>query len=503
MSEDTQDDLLLLARSLTQNEKRYLSLHIGKQLQPDWVQLMSNLFRHQQSEREFLAAVKSQFPLPKKRSAVRRKLYEKMLDLLVEYELAHNPDLQLQKLIQRCRVLHLRGLYTSGEVMLRKGLKLARKYDRKWALAELTELQCSMQSLHQLSPKKKQRGDALWQESYLAANEYATYRKLSYMDSVLAMTFNQQGAISEGSDPHWLAFDEIAEFASRESGFYIPYLARHIQINLATLRGQPEKMYEKWMETSKMFEEHPWMIPGNETSYLRMLHSRAIMAVSVNHKEEANEMLTLLKNAEPKRSLLKASWVQMYLYSLAQVTVRFGDKKGMETFIQLFQELVPTYRDRMEQVYVFVMEFHLVVAHMQLGAYKAAIRQVNLCLHSEDLHLLKKGIQILATLRLCLYVEIEDWDNLEQMLDKTRSFLAQKIIFPRFWALSEAFFSQLVQHNHPNAKEAAVTSFISGCEKLFYKEGDETNVIAYFDFLKWGKAVLIGVPMGVFVGGKA
>ena len=148
----------------------------------------------------------------------------------------------------------------------------------------------------------------------------------------------------------------------------------------------------------------------------------------------------------------------------------------------------------MEDVYALLIEILMAVSFFMVGRYKESLFWIHMYLHSGRTHVARKIVQILSTLRLCLYVEMQDWDSLEVMLEKTRSLLDKQIVFPRFWEICETFFSGLIRKNDPKSFRAALEKYVDASQELFDKPA-ETNVISHFNFLSWGSAKLQGISM--------
>lgn len=494
MEEVVNDELLTLGRSLVPAEKRYLRVRIGRLCNAELNAIMDVLFSNLEAETIWQEQVTAMFPQSQVRSRARRQLYDAMLDGLGEYEMSKDPDLELGQLIQRGRVLLLRGLANSATKLLRKSMKMARRYDRKWAIAAISELQCSMQALHQSSGAGKSRGDQFYQAAYLDSRDFTWYRHLVYQDALLAKLFNQEGAIGEGNPNFLSRFREDADRAIRASGFSLPYLGHHIQANLAFLQNDHKAMNEAWEKIEYLYREQPQMIRGKEIHYFRMLHFRCLMALTKKNESEARELQEILCQAEPKNMRLKPSWFQMYYSTMGQMGTNLGDPHILERFATEFPQNYAKHREFMEDVYALLIEILMAVSFFMLGRYKESLRWIHQYLHSGKTQVARKIVQILSTLRLCVYVEMEDWDNLEMMLEKTRSLLDKQIIFPQFWDICVTFFTALTQKNDPKSLRMALEEYVKASEELF-SQPVETNVIAHFNFLSWGIAKLKGVTM--------
>jgi len=494
MNVETHDELLLLYRSLSRTEKRYLRLYVAKQGIEDHKNILDALFRHGETTGPFSDYLEQHFPHPKKRSKLRRRLYESMLDALVEYESQHSPDLQLQQILAHARVLLARGLHGPLEKMIRKGLKLARHYDRKWALAHLADLQANMQKLFRLSPKNKTLGDSAFQGAYLAAEDYAKLQKLAYEDAIVIMMFNQEGGVGEKETSLFEHMRENAETAIRAGGFVFPYYGHHLLANLYLLRGDPLSMSGQWNAIDALFQEQPQMIQGLEASYYRMLHFQTLMGISLLKKEEARQTLNRLGDAKPARHHLQSSWFQMYFSALGQFAQNIGETAALRQYIEEYPAGYKNHRDHLELVYVLLMEMLMAVCHFILEEYTQTLRWIHRFLHNEQAGITKKSTEILSILRLCVYVEMEDWESLGDMLEKTRTLLGNKLVFPRFWAICDRYFSALVQDPSAANRGASLDVFVRECHELF-AHPEEHNVIAHFDFRTWGKAKQQGISM--------
>lgn len=494
MNEESQDDLSTLAHSLSKSEKRYIRLYLDKYDSQDLSSTFDLLFRFAAKVGHFNVELKKCFPQPKKRSKIRRRLYETMLDALVEYETNHNPELQLQEIIARCRVLLSRGLHGPLDKMLRKGLKIAEHYDLKWALAILTDLQANMHKLFKVSPKSKALGDSAYQGAYLAAQEFARLKKISYENSLMIVMFNQEGGVGEKAKDLFESIRGSAEEATQAPGFFLPYFGHHILSNFYLLRGDPVSMDNQWESIDQLFRAHPQVIKVLHVPYFRMLHFRTLMGISLLKKDLALTCLDRLREAQPKRHLLQASWFQMYYSALGQYGQHVGDTEALQRYVEGFPGGLDKHREGIEEVYILLMEMLMASCCYILGEYKQALRWIHRFLHNENVQMTKKSIQILATLRLCIYADLKDWESLEEMLSKTRTILSKEVLFPRFWEICDRYFTTLVESFSTSKHAEALETFNQEIHDLF-AHPEETNVIAHFDFRSWAIARSQGLPL--------
>ncbi|MEM7036363.1 MAG: hypothetical protein AAF570_05225, partial [Bacteroidota bacterium] len=476
MATETQDDLLTLASSLSPSLQRYVRISLKNESPAQLNEMLHLLLRHREQPAAFTQAIAQKFPHPKRRSKLRMQLYEALLDALARYDRDQQPDLKLHRIIQHCRVLQVRGLNTSGNKLIRKGLKLARKYERKWAVAILTELRSHLGNLPSSGGDQRLAGEAMFQESYLAAREFAELSHLRYCDALMANLFNHEGAVGKNRREFFAEMKSKAQKATQRSGFIFPYLGHHLLGNIAFLEDDQPAMSATWEEVGQLFDQYPHMRVGMEHGYLRALHFRILMAISEHDGDRAGQLLGELLHARPKLARLQPLWCQTYFSSLGQFAQNLCKPEVLRQFTTTCPDQLSQFAPRMEEVYVLLIEFLMASCLYLQEAYEAALRWIHRALHSERSAMARKTREIMLLIRLCIYVALEDWDTLETMLPATRKAIARHPVFPEFWEMCDPFFMRLIRDTRKKAVLKAFQDFEAACQAHF-RQGKDQNII--------------------------
>lgn len=494
MTDPLVDELWLLFHSLSASELRKVNRVVLQSSDAGLRKAYALLRKHSDTYESFCRQLAKAVPKGKRRSRIRRRLYTIVLDSLVTRAESHDADLRLHQTIRRCRILLERGLFHPADKLLRKGQRDAELYDRKWALAILAEMRATMHGLHESSKQPQLAGEARFQEAYLATAEYALMNKFRYQDALIVKLFNESGAIGTGREVFFPDLRAGAAAATHAPGFYLPYFGLHIEANIALLRNDIDGMYEKWNAIIQLFHAYPHLIPGHQINYFRALHFRTLMAMEKGDFDDAAKALANLRKARPRHKRSMGAWIQMYYSTLAQYAINAGDESALTEFVLQYPKILPRYGAQMEVIYKLLCRILLAVSCFILRDYPAALKWIADYLHDESADQIRKSIQVLATVRLCIYIELEDWETLERTWYATRVFLAKRIAFPKFWAICARFFPAFVEADSEGKRKDLLAAFLAESEALFAAR-EETNLFSIFNFRAWARARMEGRAM--------
>lgn len=196
MSNKSSDQLFLLIRSMTKQEKRHFKIFAGRHTigeQNNYVQIFDLIGKMKEyDEASLLKKLKQDGPV-NHFSIVKMRLYESILRSLDVYHHNSSVDAQLWKELHYAEILYKKTLYDQCAKRLRSARKLAEKYEKHAVLVQIHGLEKALAEKDSYSGMKDGDIMAILDEDRRVAEEIRTYNDLWNVKSRLFMMLNTQG----------------------------------------------------------------------------------------------------------------------------------------------------------------------------------------------------------------------------------------------------------------------------------------------------------------------
>lgn len=479
-----------LVHSLSKSEKRYIKVQSGSE-EKDYIQLFNALLKQKAFDEGQLAKDYRGANFLKHLSVNKRYLYESLLQSLAHFGQKTWEDKVLEK-IAATNVLIEKGLFTAAFSELRKGQKIAKKY-------ELFELQIMLYGIEKklLSQRqfKKQDDDVIYQifntemgslEQLKNTNEYWYLAQ-----KVTQFQIRYQKIQNEEQR-------QLFESLTQSPKFYDDSLATNFKSKLyfyqanATYQfmlGNVEKAYETNSQFLDLLEVHPHFLRIYAEQYLATLNNMLIDSLIIGKYdilEKGIERLEMtLERSEFKsiKDIASRVFRQRYLLLINWSLSQKDFEKAME-WIPAIEEGLERFGKKIEKHHR--VTFHYLIAYLlfQSKNYEQALKWNNLIMNDPKEDVVKEIFYFARILNLLIHYELGNYTLLESLLLSTPKYLkSRRAIYATEKALFK-FLRKLLNTVSKKERKQLITSFNHEIHELF-QLAKEKRVFNYLDLRSW------------------
>ena len=475
-----------LVRTLTKSEKRYIKVQSGVGSK-DYIELMDALLAQKTYDEAKLIKDNEGANFLKYLAVNKRYLYESLLKSLAQFSQKAIED-QVYSKLAGTKVLMKKGLFAAAFSELKKGQKLAEKY-------ELFELQIMLSGLRKkrnYKPKTTKPGEDPSRQLFeLNANALAQLSNINeywYLAQRVARfqkaqnNEQQQELVELAQSPKLLDVNLATNFRSKLY-FY--------QANAAYqfMQGNVKKAYEVNSQFLDLLEDNPQFLSLYTENYLAALNNMLIDSLVIKDfdvlKAGINRLEMTLKRPEFKsmKNMESRVFRQRYLllinWSLSQKD--FGRVlewvPEIEAGLQRFGDKI----EKHHRITFYYLLAYLLFLNKRCGT---ALEWINRILNDAKEDVVKEIYYFARILNLLIHFELGNTTLLESLLLSTPKYLkSRRPIYVTEKTLFR-FLGKLVAEPNRKAREELIMAFKVEVDGLAQEPG-ERRVFNYLDLRLW------------------
>ncbi len=479
-----------LIKSLTKSEKRYVSVQAGSGAK-DYLQLMDALIAQKTYDEDKLIEDNEGANFIRHLAVNKQYLYELLLKLLTHFGQKTLEDKVFQK-ITAANVLMGKGLFAAANSELRKGQKIAEKYELFELQIILCNIEKRMLSGQQLKKKVEEISDKIFNveknclEQLNNTNEYwyLTQQIVQFQRRHQKIQNKEQRKYVERliSSPKFQSESHATNFKSK---LYYYQAKATYQFML----GNVEKAYEINKSFLDLLEARSHFLRLYAERYLATLNNMLIDSLVIgkyNILKTGIERLDMtLERAEFKtiKNIESRVFRQRYLL-LINWSLRQKDFEKAMDWIPQIEKGLEQFGKKIEKHHHIT--FYYLVAYILFlnKKYGEALKWNNLILNDSKEDVVKEIYYFARVLNLLIHYELGNYALLESLLLSTPKYLRSRRPVYETEKVLFRYLGKLLKSIDEAEKQKAHTEFRDKIHDLFQQPG-EKRVFNYLDLRLW------------------
>ena len=487
MSNKASNQLFLLIKSLSKQEKRYFKIFSNRHSSDNnnyftLYQIISQ--QDEYDESEVIEKLKDQ-QFVNRLSIAKTRLYDQLLKSLNAYHSSKTVDSELFFILQSIEVLYHKALYKAAWKKMQRGLKLAKRYEKYELTLQLYKWEHKLLEKENYESLDPGNLDLMWNAENIVVDQIKTYNKLWFIKSKIFKILFYGGSRSRNNIGmvNLLLKKNIDSIDENKLSVRAKFLMHHIYSAYYYSMNDLESSYDQLKLNLELLDHSPWLFIDNPYSQISLVSNMAFIGFKLRKYQDINPLLIKLKDlkkaAEDSDVNLHIRW--FYSYYSIYLAVHSAQKsldidqfevnqiyKGLDNF----EEKLPTFR-RLD------LQFALSVYYFKGGETRAALKGVHSILNELNSKSNPEMFYAARYFYLILLLEMDKIDYLNVAWTSTkRSLLTNKDDNPEGNAL-KAFFDQVCKNGHPDLY-ALLENLVANMDSL-----KSNHYIEYFDFKRW------------------
>jgi hypothetical protein len=487
MSNIASNQLFLLIKSLSKQEKRYFKIFSNRHSSENnnYYKLYQIISKQDEyDEQEVIDNLKDQ-KFVNRLSIAKTRLYDQLLKSLNAYHANKSIDSELLYILMSIEVLYNKALYKSAWKKLNRGINLAEKHEK---------LELSLQFYnwkHKLLEKENYEGFDSNKLEILSNKEdgiltrIKTYQKLWFVKSKLFKVLFYNGSKSlenAGMFDHFLK-KNIGPINKNNLSIRSRFLLHHIYSAFYYSTKNLDKSYDHLKKNYELIEKFPQLFVDKPFNQISVLTNLAFIGFKLGKYDEIIPLLSKLKNlkklVEDFDLNIQIKWFYSYyrIYlalksSELSIEIKEERMENIHNGLRKFNGKIPTFR-RLD------LEFALSVYYFNLGETRTALRGIHAVLNELNSKINPDMFYAARFFYLILLFEMDKTDYLNIAWNSTKRSLLSKNRLCADTLVFKEFFNRLCKNEHSDLY-LLLDRFIDALNGL-----KSNTYLEYFDFKKW------------------
>lgn len=482
-----QNDLFLLIKSLTKNEKRYFKMFSSTQGEN---KAYLKLFNEIQKQLEYNEAViKEKFQgeqFTNQLSVAKSYLYKLIMKSLIMYHSGDLIDARISGMILRAKILFKKALIPQYFKTLKKAKELALKYERFGYLMEIYDM---MRLIVKKEKMLKEEDKKIYEE---ADDAIAKLKNLFDYSSLLNKTFHISRVWGRSRDKtvekqigkilktHLMKNESNAlSFRAKEIYYDILETSAAVKTDNDAQKKYLQKRYE-------LVETHPYSFEGHIINYRKeVLQNLLYNFAENNNYKKISEYLLLYKDAFQRGDKIdEVSDFSFYSTITLDTHINTGNYSAGISTINEIETGIKRHKNKIEISTELTLKFKIVKLLILAGEYEFALEKLNsLLIH--PLLPIRADLECYSRiLNLLIHFELGNTELLEHLLRSTYRFLYKR---DRLYKLETLILNFIRKIPKIDSNESLLIQLrILRKEMMKLKNNAfEKKAFEYFDFIQW------------------
>ncbi len=487
MSNKASNQLFLLIKSLSKQEKRYFKIFSNRHSSDNnnyylLYQIISQ--QDEYDEEEVIIKLKDQ-QFVNRLSIAKTRLYDQILKSLNAYHSNKTVDSELFFILQSLEVLYHKALYKAAWKKLQRGLKLSKKYEKHELILQMFKWEHKLLEKENYERLDSDNLDLMWNAENRVVDQIKTYNKLWFIKSKIFKILFYNGSRSRKNIGLVNLFlkKNIDSIDKNELCIRSKFLFHHIYSAYYYSINDLEKSYIQLKHNLDLMERYPWMFVDNPYSQISLVSNMAFIGFKLRKYQDINPLLIKLKElkeaAEDSDKNLHIRWFYSY-YSIylavqsARKSFEIDKFEINQIYIGLnkFKDKLPTFR-RLD------LQFALSVYYFKAGETRTALKGVHSILNELNSKINPEMFFAARFFYLLLLLEMDKIDYLNVAWTSTKRSLLINNKVESEGQILKGFFDQVCKNRQPDLY-LLLEDLVAKYDVL-----KSSNYIEYFDFKSW------------------
>lgn len=479
-----------LVKSLTKAEKRYFKVHSGAN-EKNYLQLFDALLMQKVYDEKQLIKEFEGTNFLKHLAVNKQYLFELLLRALTKFGQQKVEDKVYQK-INAIHILYEKGLFKAAMAELKKGLKLAQKYELYELLILLYSAQKRLITNKQLRKKEDKSIQEVFEAEAFALRQIKNtneYWLLTQQITQFQLKFQRIQ-----NEEHQKYLEEITQsplFQNRNLATNFKSKVYYFQANATYyfLQGNVKEAYQTNEAFLNLLEANPIFLKIYANQYLATLNNMLIDSLIVGKydilEEGINRLIKIPKRSEFRsiKNIKSRVFRQQYLLLLNWSISQKEFEKAMEWMpdIEAGLEQFGTKIEKHHRITFFYLNAYLC---FQNHRYENALKWNNYILDTKKEDVVKEIFHFSRDLNLLIHYELENYSLLESLLQSTPQYLRSR---RPIYATEKALFrvlGKLLRCIDKKEKQVIIHQFKTEIT-LLAENPTEKRVFNFLDLRLW------------------
>ena len=487
MSNKASNQLFLLIKSLSKQEKRYFKIFSNRHSSDNnnYYKLYQIISQQDDYDEEKVIEKLKDQQFVNRLSIAKTRLYDQLLKSLNAYHSSKTIDSELFFILQSIEVLYHKALYKAAWKKMQRGLKMANKYEKYELILQLNKWEHKLLEKENYESLDSDNLELMWNAENTVVDQIKIYNKLWFIKSKIFKILFYSGSRSRKNIAMVNLFlkKNIDSIDKKDLSIRSKFLLHHIYSAFYYSVNKLERSYDHLKQNLDLMERFPWMFVDNPYSQISLVSNMAFIGFKLKKHKDINPLLIKLKDlkksAEVSDVNLHIRWFYSY-YSIylavqsAQQPIKINQFEINQIYkgLDIFQDNLPTFR-RLD------LQFALSVYYFKAGETRTALKGIHSILNELNSKLNPEMFYAARFFYLILLLEMEKIDYLNVAWTSTkRSLLTNNNLSPDGFVLKE-FFDQVCKNGQPDLY-TLLEKLIANLDNLKLN-----RYIEYFDFKKW------------------
>lgn len=370
-----------LIRAMDKNEKRYFT-KVAKQNfrngSNNYLEVFEILVTMEEYDEEYLKGKLANDTIAKNLPTIKYQLFKYILRILRRYQEGQSIESQLCCYLEEIELLRQKGLIQPALKILRKGISLAEKYEKKTFLLTFYSLERELLTSIKQEITKIDLDKVLDREIH-AKNDYLIWLELSQLKAqIRKIAFGPKGGrtSADRNAAKKISTHRYVRGYKRLESPENRIIALEIKGEYHFFNDDPEKIFESNQEISKIFNENAHLKESNVIDYLNFFNSYVTSCLASGRTETfLNEIqnlsnVTFLTNyAKFESELVSNTKRLIYLMNFTNLSDEIAQIRAIGAWVDSHKNSV--YRGKISIIY------NIAIAYFMAGEFSQSAKWVH------------------------------------------------------------------------------------------------------------------------------
>ncbi len=492
------DELFQLVHSLSSSEKRHYMIRSKRNVsdRAQAKEIIYSAIEDQQTYNE--AAIKAKLKRKDLASfpAVKKELYEDIVDSLRVYHAKRTPASELNALMENAYLLFHKGLFAAAEKRLARARKIATDYLLYSRLLEINSLERSIYSetvSAGLADKLRERYEEHKRLLAIMTN-INDYTEIYNQVLLLVKRERVLRTPEQVKELDRLMKSTLLRDETRALSFnaQLIYLTTHMFS--AFLREEYDRAYQLTKKQLHYWERYPHLIESNATRYIQGVNNLMNIASKINDYSDIPNYVKRLKKINPSSEYVRAILLDN-IHSIEHgLALGTGDIDRAKKIILDGEKIFDQYGQWLNEVRILLFQLNGAITFFIAGDYERAIHYIQEAMTHSQMEL-RQDLQSFARLLLLLvHYELRNNKLLQYILRSTKRYLKAHDQNFKFEQILVASLKRLSSARNAAEEQKELLKLKNQVIGLL-SDPYESRALHSFDFLVWIESKLEGRPL--------
>ena len=495
------DELFLLIQSMSKAEKRYFKLQAGRQIKGDtnnYARLFDLLgsmkhYNKQKIEKAFKGeAVLNNF------STAKRYLFNAITDSLLQFHANDSLDVQLQKQINRAKLLLGRGLFKEVNKIVKKVKQLAGKYQLYHHMHSALTIERTLISAQKATGRTLKDILKIYDDIIRIDKRIMDRDVLGKQNQRLLLIMKQQELFPKEKQLQLL--NEIEQLPEVQDNlqsdcFKSQVMALEITNKIAYFNNDMESSYQYYRQLYQLYKAKSWLSPS-PIKMVMMTHNFLYRCAFTERYEEMKIILEEIRDFGADNLYDSSTYFECYYSPLliyCRKTADFSVAPDLQNEIEVG---MGKFTKELKLIFKLNMMTQVAAVLFIQQNYNDALDWINRFLDHPQRQSFKKILPSALVFRLLIYLELGAYRLLEYQVRNTARSLQNIGLYPQFSKAFTSFAKTILDAPGKRSRQQAYQQLYEDLATIY---PIENPAFGMFDFLDWANSKQQQISMQAFV----